>query len=248
MGAVFERDGLRRAGAAVAADDATTRRSRGSARPSRHALRPGARGPRRRARELRVQGVRRRAGSPAASCAGSTPARASCRAPSSTRSPSWPSSTGPRGWCGRSSEDGGWRSPIAKFLSERRRSRGDRRAARRRPPGDLLLIVADERRPPATVLGALRLELGRRFGLDPGGPPRHPLGGRVPDVRVAARASSAGTPMHHPFTAPSGDLDDPGEPAVARLRPRARRLRDRRRLDPYPPPRDPAEGLRAASG
>ena len=39
---------------------------------------------------------------------------------------------------------------------------------------------------------------------------------------------------HHPFTAPSGDLDDPGEPAVALLRPGARRQRDRRRLDPYP--------------
>ena len=54
--------------------------------------------------------------------------------------------------------------------------------------------------------------------------------------------------LHHPFTAPTGDLRRPGRAALARLRPRARRRRDRRRLDPYQPPRGPAAGLRARSG
>ena len=86
-----------------------------------------------------------------------------------------------------------WRSPIAKFLSES----GDRRRSTTRleaHPGDLLLIVADE----VTTAGQAleRAAAGARPALrpDPGGPPRHPLGGRVPDVLLGRRTSSAGTP------------------------------------------------------
>ena len=50
-----------------------------------HALRPRDRRPRPRAREDRVQGLRRACSAPAAWCAGSTRARARCRARSSTR-------------------------------------------------------------------------------------------------------------------------------------------------------------------
>ena len=56
----------------------------GSDRPDT-ALRAGDRRPRRGPRRHGVQGLLRRARRPAAWCAGSTPARARCRAPSSTR-------------------------------------------------------------------------------------------------------------------------------------------------------------------
>ncbi len=135
--------------------------------------------------------------------------RASCRAPSSTRSPSSPSSTAPRASSGRSSRrTATLRSPIAKFLADDRDrgDQGDARRAGRRP-------AADRRRRARTTasqaLGALRLELARRFDLIPDG--RHDILWVVEfpmfewnedDERWQA--------MHHPFTAPTGDFDDPG--------------------------------------
>ena len=103
-------------------------------------------------------------------------------------------------------ESGGWRSPIAKFLSEPEIAEIGRRLDA--SEGDLLLIVADEPRTAGQVLGALRLELGRRFGLIPEG--RHdilwvvefPMFRWQPDEQ-------RWDAEHHPFTAPSGDLDDP---------------------------------------
>ena len=60
-------------------------------------------------------------------------------------------------------EGGGWRSPVAKFLSDQ--ERGAMAAALEASPGDLLLLVADEAGVAAQTLGALRLELAGRFGL-----------------------------------------------------------------------------------
>jgi aspartyl-tRNA synthetase len=103
-------------------------------------------------------------------------------------------------------EGGAWRSPIAKFLTEQEMSAaGDRLQS---GPGDLLLIVADEQITAGKVLGALRLELGRRFGLIPETP--H-------DIRWVVEfpmflwndEEGRWEAEHHPFTAPSGDLDDP---------------------------------------
>ena len=91
---------------------------------------------------------------------------------------------------GRSSEDGAWRSPIAKFFSAEQQAAVIE--ALGGSEGDLLLFVADEPRTAAEALGALRLELGRRFGLIPEGTPRRPLGRRLPDVR-ARRGRRAGT-------------------------------------------------------
>src|SRR3954469_8652876 len=54
-------------------------------------------------------------------------------------------------------EDGGWRSPIAKFLSHAGREAITKRLSG--SPGDLLLIVADKPLVAATALGELRLEL-----------------------------------------------------------------------------------------
>src|SRR5262249_29164948 len=95
---------------------------------------------------------------------------------------------------------------IAKFLSE-----GEIAAITARldaKPGDLLLIVADELTTVGQALSALRMELARRFDLIPAG--QHDILWVVECPAFfwdadAERWDAA----HHPFTAPSGDLNDP---------------------------------------
>jgi len=104
-------------------------------------------------------------------------------------------------------DDGGWRSPIAKFLSD------DERAAIGRAlsagPGDLLLIVADRPQIAATALGELRLELSRRFDLVPAG--RHELLWVIDFPMFEYNdEEDRWDALHHPFTAPVGSFDDPG--------------------------------------
>ena len=137
--------------------------------------------------------------------------------------------------------DGGWAGNLAKFFSAEQIAAVN--AELGASDGDLLLFVADSAAVAAASLGGLRLELGRRFGLIPEG--RHDLLWVV-DFPMFEATDEAGawTALHHPFTAPEGDLADPGA-ALARLRPRARRRRDRRRLDPHPHPRGAAGRLRA---
>ncbi len=104
-------------------------------------------------------------------------------------------------------EDGSLRSPIAKFLSESEVAA--LKQCLQASPGDLLLIVADQPSTAGQALSALRMELARRFELIPAG--RHDILWVVefpaffwnPETQ---RWDSA----HHPFTAPTGDLDDPG--------------------------------------
>jgi aspartyl-tRNA synthetase len=101
--------------------------------------------------------------------------------------------------------DGGWRSPIAKFFAPEALSAATRSLAA--AEGDLLLFVADEPRVAAEALGGLRLELGRRFGLIPDD--RHDAVWIV-DFPMFERTEEGGfTAVHHPFTAPKGDLDEP---------------------------------------
>jgi aspartyl-tRNA synthetase len=109
-----------------------------------------------------------------------------------------------------------WRSPIAKFLS------GEEIAAvtsrLEASPGDLLLIVADTPATAAAVLGALRLELARRFELV--APGSHDVLWVVQFPMFAWRPEEQRWDAeHHPFTAPAtaaglpataADLDDPG--------------------------------------
>jgi aspartyl-tRNA synthetase len=98
-----------------------------------------------------------------------------------------------------------WRSPIAKFFSE-----PQQRAVTEAldgTDGDLLLFVADEPRIAAEALGALRLELGRRFGLVPAD--RHDVLWIV-DFPMFEPADGGWTAVHHPFTAPKGSFEDPG--------------------------------------
>jgi aspartyl-tRNA synthetase len=102
-------------------------------------------------------------------------------------------------------ENGALRSPIAKFLGE------DRVAAAvshlRAAEGDLLLFVADQPRVAAEALGALRLDLGRRFGLIP--EDGHDVLWVV-DFPMFEPTDDGWGAVHHPFTAPKGNFADPG--------------------------------------
>ena len=137
-------------------------------------------------------------------------------------------------------EDGGWRSPIAKFLSD-----DEIRAATERlgaTPGEAVLIVADAAAVAAKVLGALR---PRWREAQPQG---HDLFWVV-DFPMFEWNEDEGRfdALHHPFTSPDRrPRRRPGNLAQPRLRRRAGRLGARRRLDPNLDARGPAEGLRCA--
>jgi aspartyl-tRNA synthetase len=109
-------------------------------------------------------------------------------------------------------EDAGWRSPVAKFLSDEEMSRAAETLEA--GPGDTLLVVADDAEVAAKVLGNLRLAVAGEAGRAEAGEARgHDLfwvtdfpmfGWNEDEQRWDA--------LHHPFTAPSGDLDsDPGQ-------------------------------------
>ena len=104
-------------------------------------------------------------------------------------------------------DDGSWRSPIAKFLSDDERAAIGRALSAQ--PGDLLLIVADSPGTAAQALGELRLELSRRFGLAAGA--AHALLWVV-DFPMFEWSEEEGRwdALHHPFTAPVGSFEDPG--------------------------------------
>ena len=112
----------------------------------------------------------------------------------------------------RVAPDGGWQSPIAKFLSEAERSRIAERAGL--APGHLLLFIADRPELAADVLGRLRVELGRELGRTDGRE-WDPL--FVLDFPLFERTEDGGwTYMHQPFVAPlEDDLEligtDPGK-------------------------------------
>lgn len=103
-------------------------------------------------------------------------------------------------------EDGSWRSPIAKFLSDdERAAMGEALEA---SPGDLLFAVADTAAVAAVALGELRLELSRRFELVPEG--THEVLWVVDFPMFEYDESSRRfTALHHPFTAPLGDMANP---------------------------------------
>jgi aspartyl-tRNA synthetase len=103
-------------------------------------------------------------------------------------------------------EDGTLRSPIAKFLSAEEVD--GIKAALDASVGDVLFIVADAVRTARTVLGALRLELARRFDLVPAG--THDVVWIVEFPMFEANSDGGWNAEHHPFTAPTGELDDPG--------------------------------------
>jgi aspartyl-tRNA synthetase len=76
-------------------------------------------------------------------------------------------------------------------------------------PGDLLLIVADEVTTVGQALSALRMEIGRRFDLIDYS--RHDILWVVEFPAFFWDAEQRRwDSAHHPFTAPTGDLGDPG--------------------------------------
>jgi aspartyl-tRNA synthetase len=99
-------------------------------------------------------------------------------------------------------EDGGWARTSAGPLEEEHRRRISQQLGA--APGDLLLIVADA----TEALGELRLEVARRYGLTEGRP--NAIAWVLDFPMFALTAEGQRTPMHHPFTAPRGDLAEPG--------------------------------------
>jgi len=105
--------------------------------------------------------------------------------------------------------DAGWQGNLAKFFSAEQIAAVN--AELEASPGDLLLFVADAEPTAAASIGALRLELGARFGLIPDG--QHDVLWIVefPMFEATGDAAQPWTAIHHPFTAPTGtDFSDPG--------------------------------------
>ena len=165
---------------------------------------------------------------------------------------------GARGLVHVAVEDGGARSPIAKFVGDDRLERiADRAGAN---PGDLVLIVADtagdHRRRPRPAAGA------PRRAARPGGPrrPRLLLGPPLPDVPVGRRPRPLGRhPQPVQRRAAGGprpadhDQRRPVEAGARRsgrprpgdaVRPGPQRLGARRRQRPDPPARPARAELR----
>jgi aspartyl-tRNA synthetase len=102
-----------------------------------------------------------------------------------------------------------WTGNLAKFFSAEQIAAVNE--ALDAKDGDLLLFVADQEPTAAAALGALRLELGERFGLVPEG--RHDILWIVdaPMFEPTGDPAQPWTAVHHPFSAPTGDdFSDPG--------------------------------------
>jgi aspartyl-tRNA synthetase len=113
-------------------------------------------------------------------------------------------SLGARGLAWAVVEGEGWRSPIAKFLSDEEIARAT--AALEAREGDVLLFGADRPELVARVLGGLRADVAEES------PAGHDCFWIV-DFPMFEWNDEEGRfdPLHHPFTAPTGDLDaDPG--------------------------------------
>jgi aspartyl-tRNA synthetase len=113
-------------------------------------------------------------------------------------------------------EGDGWRSPVAKFLSDEELSGLNARLGA--GEGDLLLAVADEPRVAAETLGRLRVELGERWELVPGRAEANELTWIVDWPLVEWNDDERRwDPLNHPFTAPAGAID-PDDPGAARAK------------------------------
>ena len=101
--------------------------------------------------------------------------------------------------------DGGWTGNLAKFFSAEQI--GAANTALGASDGDLLCFVADSPEVAPVAAGALRLDLAERFGLTEGAP--HDACWVVGFPMFEPGEDSGLTALHHPFTAPLGDLDSP---------------------------------------
>jgi aspartyl-tRNA synthetase len=111
-------------------------------------------------------------------------------------------------------EADGWRSPVAKFLSEKEVSAANE--ALSASEGDVILLAADQPPISAEVLGELRRRLGARWELiEPGA---HELVWIVDWPLFGWNAEEERwDPLNHPFTAPDGEFD-PDDPGAARAK------------------------------
>jgi aspartyl-tRNA synthetase len=100
--------------------------------------------------------------------------------------------------------EAGWQGNLAKFFTPEQIAAVNERLGA--SDGDLLLFVADQERVAADAIGALRLEIGERFGLIDAA--RHEVLWIV-DAPMFEPVDGGFTSLHHPFTAPSGDMGDP---------------------------------------
>ena len=152
-------------------------------------------------------------------------------------------------------DDGELGGPVAKNLSE------TERAGLAEPvgaePGDCVFFAAGRRedargaarRGPARGRPALRARSTSRPGRSCGSSTRRCSSRRPSDGSGDVAVAGAWTAVHHPFTSPNAEWVDtlrqrPRRGAGLRVRHRLQRQRDRRRVDPYPPPRRPAARLR----
>lgn len=110
--------------------------------------------------------------------------------------------TGAKGLVWAFVEESGWRSPIAKFLSEDEIAAINSELGAQ--VGDLVLAVADSAKTTATVLGVLRVQLAEKFGLIPSD--------RFNFLWVVdwpllewGEEDQRWQALHHPFTAPTSD-------------------------------------------
>lgn len=109
----------------------------------------------------------------------------------------------------------GWQSPLAKFVSDTRKSAIA--SALGLKEGDLLVMVADQEKVVCDVLSRLRLFLGEKLGLIPRDELRFVW---VTDFPLLEYDEEAGryVAMHHPFTSPREDDAPLLETAPSRVR------------------------------
>jgi aspartyl-tRNA synthetase len=103
-----------------------------------------------------------------------------------------------------------WTGNLAKFFQPEQMTAVNEALGAKE--GDLMLLVADREAIAAPAIGALRLELGERFGLVEEG--RHDILWMVdwPLFEPTGDPAHPWTAIHHPFTSPdSEDFSDPGK-------------------------------------
>lgn len=101
--------------------------------------------------------------------------------------------------------DGGWTGNLAKFFSDEQVAAAN--AALEAGDGDLLCFVADTAEVAPVAIGALRLDLAGRFDLVDASV--HDACWVVDFPMFEEQDGGGLTALHHPFTAPLGDLADP---------------------------------------
>ena len=151
-------------------------------------------------------------------------------------------------------EDGELTGPVAKNITDEEKAGIAAHVGAQ--PGDCIFFGAGAVKSTRALLGAARLEIGRRCDLiDESGwsfvwvvdAPLFEPADEATAAGDVAVGGGAWTAVHHAFTSPK-DLDDlrqgAGRGARLGLRHRLQRQRDRWRVDPYPPRRHPEAGVR----